>query len=167
MLGTDKNTPFYAQGLRFSCKRCSGCCRYEAGFVFLSENDLSQMAAAMKMAGDEFIEAYCRWIPSVNGTVQLSLREKSNFDCIFWTLDKSSKAEAGPRPEGACSVYSARPLQCRAFPFWHSILSSSGAWKANARDCPGIGRGDLHTRDSIEKWLSTRELEPIISRRAD
>ena len=154
MLGTGEKDPFYAQGLRFSCKRCSGCCRYEAGFVFLSEKDVSQLAAALKMGSDKFIEAYCRWIPSVNGMVQLSLREKSNFDCVFWA------------PDQGCIVYGTRPLQCRAFPFWHSILSSRDSWNSSARGCPGMGRGDLHTRNSIETWLAMRQEEPVVSRGA-
>ena len=33
-----------------------------------------------------------------------------------------------------------------------------------ARDCPGLGRGDLHSRETIEKWLALRNEEPVIER---
>ena len=141
---------FYAQGLRFSCTRCSACCRYEEGYVFLSGKDVSLLAEALKVEYEEFKEIYCRWIPLLNGKKQLSLKEKANYDCILW--------------DRGCSVYESRPLQCRAFPFWPHAVGSRSAWEAVSVDCPGIGRGDLHSGDSIEKWLALQQNEPIISR---
>ena len=142
---------FYAQGLRFTCVRCSGCCRHESGFVFLSVKDTSFLVAALKMEYGEFIGTFCRWVPSAAGEEQLSLKEKSNYDCIFWAAE-------------GCSVYEARPLQCRAFPFWAQVVDSRENWKATAMSCPGMDQGALHARDSIENWLAQRQNEPIISR---
>ncbi|HQO67077.1 MAG TPA: YkgJ family cysteine cluster protein, partial [Spirochaetales bacterium] len=34
------NQSFWHEGLRFECARCSACCRYEPGYVFLSADDL-------------------------------------------------------------------------------------------------------------------------------
>ena len=149
-----EKSPFYAQGLRFSCTRCSVCCRYESGFVFLSEKDASLLGDALNMGFSAFTEAYCRWIRAENGDLQLSLKEKSNYDCIFWAKE----------PVEGCAVYDKRPLQCRSFPFWPSIVDSKDNWEMAARDCPGMGRGKLHSQDSINKWLTAREEEPIISR---
>ena len=147
-----RKSPFYAQGLCFSCTRCSACCRYESGYVFLSRKDVSLLGVALKMGYKEFTDTYCRWVPSENRAERLSLKEKSNCDCIFWVSDTG------------CSVYEARPLQCRAFPFWPSILRSKKIWEITAEDCPGIGRGTLHSSNSIEKWLALRQNDPIISR---
>ena len=36
----EMSEPFYAEGLRFSCERCSACCRGEPGYVFLTKEDL-------------------------------------------------------------------------------------------------------------------------------
>jgi hypothetical protein len=33
-----------------------------------------------------------------------------------------------------------------------------------ARSCPGMGKGKLHSRGSVTKWLAAREKEPVISR---
>ena len=147
-----KKRPFYAQGLHFSCTRCSACCRHESGFVFLSEKDASGLGAVLNMDYEEFIEAFCRWVPSENGGERLSLKEKSNYDCIFWSQERG------------CSVYETRPVQCRAFPFWSSVLSSKKNWELAAASCPGIGGGPLFSFDSIEKWLTLRQNEPIIVR---
>lgn len=143
--------PFYADGLRFSCARCSSCCRHESGFVFLSEKDLAALAGALDMGYSEFQEAYCRWVPSGGGLEQLSLKERSNFDCIFW--------------DGGCTVYDARPLQCRTFPFWPSIMADVDVWEATAADCPGVGRGALHGKEEIEGYVDARKAETVVSRR--
>jgi len=152
MVEMARKSPFYAQGLCFSCTRCSACCRYESGYVFLSGKDASLLGTALNMEYKEFIETFCRWIPSEDRKERLSLKEKSNYDCIFWGL------------KGGCSVYETRPLQCRAFPFWSSTLNSRKSWEMTAEDCPGIGRGLLHSQNSIEKWLALRQNEPIIER---
>ncbi|MDR3139633.1 MAG: YkgJ family cysteine cluster protein [Treponema sp.] len=140
--------PFYAEGLRFSCTRCSACCRYEPGYVFLTEKDVAILAAALKMSYNDFIKAFCRWVPAAGGQECLSLKEKSNYDCVFWNQ--------------GCSVYDARPLQCRVFPFWPSMLESAGIWE-NA-DCPGMGKGVLHSMADIESHLKEQAGEPVISK---
>ena len=61
-------------------------------------------------------------------------------------------------------VYESRPLQCRAFPFWPSVLDNKYNWEITAKDCPGMNRGAFNSHDSIKKWLAARENEPIISR---
>jgi len=145
---------FYAHGLRFSCKRCSACCRFDAGYVFLSQKDVSLLCAPLDMQHDIFIEKYCRWIPAGNGTSRLSLQEKQNYDCIFW----SEKNGEG------CMVYKVRPLQCRTFPFWASVMRSKNSWEMTAMGCPGMDDGEHHCKDSIKKMLAMPQMEPIIFR---
>jgi Fe-S-cluster containining protein len=140
--------PFYGDGLRFSCRRCSSCCRHESGFVFLSEKDLRLLSAACKMEYTDFVKVRCRWVPSGSGQERLSLREKADYDCVFWK-------------EG-CTVYDARPLQCRSFPFWHSVLSSREAWGITGTTCPGINSGVMHSREEIDAWLEMQEAPVII-----
>ena len=142
--------PFYASGLRFSCTRCSSCCRKESGFVYLSQNDLSRLAKKFQMDYTAFITTWCRWVPFDRGRDRLSLREKSNFDCIFWS--------------GECTVYQARPLQCSTFPFWDSVLCSKEAWEAAGSSCPGINAGESHNREEIADCLRLLEEELVIER---
>ncbi|MDR2048256.1 MAG: YkgJ family cysteine cluster protein [Treponema sp.] len=146
--------PFYAGGLRFSCTRCSSCCRYESGFVFLSRKDAELLAEELKMEYTAFVETFCRWVPAPDpvsgGALRLSLKEKTNFDCVFW--------------DGGCKVYERRPLQCRSFPFWDSIIYSETVWKG--LDCPGKDRGTFHGPDEIETYLGKRREEPIMEREA-
>jgi len=141
---------FYASGLKFTCKRCSSCCRYDPGFVYLSLNDLEGLITELKMDKKRFIKTYCRWIVNSRGDEVLSLKEKSNKDCILWN--------------DGCLVYKNRPLQCRSFPFWQSIVSSSKAWNITATGCPGMNNGDIVTPEKISEYLKMRVDEPIINK---
>jgi Fe-S-cluster containining protein len=139
---------FYSRGLRFECTRCSRCCRFTPGYVFLSERDLERLSSALALMRAEFLRQYCRKIAF--GAIQrISLTEKPNLDCVFWK-------------EGGCSVYEARPLQCRSFPFWSSCLSSRKEWEQTSRHCPGIGKGRLHDLEEIEGWLRMRAQEGFV-----
>ena len=149
---------FYSAGLRFSCARCSTCCRKESGFVYLSENDLSALAQELQMEYADFVNMWCRWVPFERGRERLSLREKSNYDCIFW--------KSGSAGDDGCSVYNVRPLQCRTFPFWDYVLGSQQAWTNAGKDCPGIGSGEYHEAEKIKNLLRLQEEELIIERNA-
>ncbi len=129
-------------GLCFECSACSFCCTGSPGYVWLGETDLARLENFLGMERDEFIESYCRWVDTGEGRA-LSLREKKHYDCIFLF-------------GGKCSVYSARPVQCRTYPFWEEILSSPGAWKAEAASCPGIGKGAAVPVDTIFSHLADR-----------
>ena len=141
--------PFYASGLKFSCKRCSSCCRYSPGYVFLSKKDLGLLAKELKMDNTGFAKTYCRWVPQP-GSERLSLKEKSNFDCILW--------------DQGCTVYNARPAQCRTFPFWKTVVASSLAWETAAYGCPGINSGKLHSSGAIIECIKLREKQPPIEK---
>jgi Fe-S-cluster containining protein len=162
-LSCTEKPSFYNRGLYFSCLRCSTCCRYESGYVFLSWKDVDVLAGTLKMEYTEFMETFCRWIPSIEGsdtkgTERLSLKEKSNYDCIFWgSFPGRDKSEG-------CAVYESRPLRCRAFPFWRSILGSRGIWREFALDCPGMNKGAFHSGREIASWLEKQEDEPVLTR---
>jgi uncharacterized protein len=139
---------FYENGLKFECTQCSKCCRFEPGFVFLSFNDLDRLTKYFNISRTDFTNQYCRKIDMGDST-RLSLIEKSNFDCIFWS-------------NGGCSIYEARPLQCRSYPFWKPFLINQEAWENESKSCPGINYGPVIKKEKIEKWLELRENEEYI-----
>ena len=134
---------FFENGLHFSCKRCSACCRHEPGFVYLSETDLSKLCSKFNMEKEDFIASYCRFVPSDCGEKVLCLLEKADFDCILW--------------DGGCTAYDARPVQCSTYPFWTRVLSSKRTWILEAASCPGIEAGQQRTYDEILENLSKYE----------
>lgn len=137
------SAPFYASGLRFSCTRCSRCCRLAPGYVFLTREDLTGLTQATGLPAREFLARYCREV-DFNGLRRVSLKEKPNYDCILWS-------------ESGCTVYDRRPYQCRSYPFWAANLDSRDSWEALRSSCPGVGQGRLHTWQEIEAWLQRSE----------
>jgi Fe-S-cluster containining protein len=140
--------PFYSRGLRFACARCSSCCRGAPGFVFLSKSDLARLLNELHLDFPRFFREYCTLVDSGIG-LSLSLAEKENYDCVFWT-------------ERGCSIYGFRPVQCSTYPFWSSILDSPEEWKTESEHCPGIGTGELRSRNYIESRLCERRLAGTI-----
>ncbi|RKX73185.1 MAG: YkgJ family cysteine cluster protein, partial [Spirochaetes bacterium] len=74
---------FYSEGLKFECRRCSSCCRYSPGYVFLFNQDLKNLCKITGLPEIDFLRKYCREV-TINGIKRISLKEKSNYDCIFW-----------------------------------------------------------------------------------
>ncbi|MGO8694566.1 MAG: YkgJ family cysteine cluster protein [Rectinemataceae bacterium] len=134
--------PFYARGLRFSCTRCSTCCRGGPGYVFLSKTDLIRLLERLKLDFQDFFHKYCSLVDTGLG-MALSLNERENYDCVLWARD-------------GCTVYEVRPVQCWTYPFWASVLESPRTWREEARECPGIEQGALRSAAEIEDCLVVR-----------
>lgn len=131
--------PWYQEGLRFKCTGCGGCCTGAPGYVWLSEEDISLLAKHLNLSREAFLKQYARLIGG-----RYSLKEDPrNYDCVFLKGGK------------ACSVYVARPKQCRTFPFWKDALESPDAWKEEKARCEGIDHPDapLIPIEEIEKHL--------------
>lgn len=133
---------FWTRGLSFQCARCSACCRHDPGFVFLSRDDLLALAGYFSLGALDLARRYCRPV-DVGSAWRISLKEKSAYDCVLWD-------------EAGCRAYEARPLQCRTYPFWPGVLDSEADWQAEARECPGVGRGLVVPDDEIARRLMAR-----------
>ncbi len=128
------NNRWYSQGLRFSCRQCGSCCTGAPGYVWLSREDIGAMAEALGIDCRAFLQKYCRRVQG-----RISLLEYENGDCVFYNSP-------------GCALYSARPAQCRAFPFWPQLLKSRGRWEREKRRCPGMGEGETHSPGQIEEF---------------
>ena len=126
---------WYAGGLRFNCTQCGNCCTGPPGAVWFEPEEGRAMAAALGMDEATFLARYAR-----RAGVRTSLKEvkiKGQYDCAL--LERRSDGTTG------CSVYRARPTQCRTWPFWPELLESSAAWQdaRQSTPCPGMDRGEL------------------------
>ncbi len=133
------NQPWYQEGLRFECTQCGDCCTGAPGYVWVNKEEIAELAKTLNMSPDEFERSYVRTIG-----IRKSLKEFPNGDCVFF--DNESRR---------CQVYSARPRQCRSWPFWDSNLKSPETWQATCEICPGSGRGRKHTVEQIESLRGT------------
>lgn len=83
---------------------------------------MEQIASYLNISKKHFVKTYTRQI----GNRYSLLEDDVNYDCIF-LKDKK-----------LCTIYGARPKQCRTYPFWPSILKSKQNWDNEAKMCEGI-----------------------------
>ena len=134
--------PWYADGLAFHCTGCGNCCTGSAGYVWVSEEEIRRIAEFRNESVGEIRIFHTRLVGA-----KVSLTEFANGDCTFF--DGATRK---------CSIYAARPTQCRTWPFWRSNLRSSEAWNQMCQTCPGAGHGNLIPLEQIEAQASQFEL---------
>ena len=108
---------------QFRCSGCGECCRW-TGAVLLTESDHPRLAAHLGLSGQEFIDRHTRLAPNRR---QLALLDQADGSCAFLEGNR-------------CSVYEARPEQCRTFPYTWSV----------AEGCPELDRLAAH-QNSVEQ----------------
>ena len=126
--------PWYNAGLRFTCTQCGNCCTGAPGFVWVNNEEIAALAKLLGVAVDEFEDTYVRRVGA-----RKSLKEFPTGDCVFF--DGQTRK---------CTVYEARPRQCRTWPFWDSNLKTPEEWKHTCDACPGSGKGQLYQLEEIE-----------------
>jgi uncharacterized protein len=125
--------PWYNDGLKFECTQCGDCCTGAPGYVWVTNEEIAALAGELKLPVEEFEQRFVRKVG-----IRKSLIEYGNGDCVFF--DGQSRK---------CTVYEARPKQCRTWPFWESNIRTPAAWQHTCQVCPGSGRGNLYTVEEV------------------
>jgi len=123
---------------------CGECCtaRGEYAHVYLNAEEVGTLAAELELGLAEFRRRYT--FEDEYGWTQLVFQSEA---CVF--LEPGTKR---------CTVYGARPTQCRTFPFWRDLVES-GRWTEAARKlCEGVGRGGAHPPEAVEARMLEMEL---------
>jgi len=128
---------FYEDGIRFQCQGTGHCClsRGEYGYVYLDLGDRRRMATHLHLPTSVFTRRYC---DSTDGHYHLKHPE---LDCCFLQ-------------DHRCSVYDARPEQCRTWPFWPENMDPRIWNREIAPYCDGVGKGRLYDAAEIEALLA-------------
>lgn len=131
--------------IKFKCIRCSTCCRFYPGAVFLTEDDFYNITNFLSIDKKEFLNNFCRGIYR-DLTEVVALKEKDNYDCIFW--------------ENGCKIYSVRPIQCKTYPFWSYVVDSDENFTFEKTRCKGIGLEDsLKLEEKLEYYLQHKNIK--------
>ncbi len=134
----DEKKPWFETGLRFKCTECGDCCTGAPGFVWVNREEIAALATKLGMPTSEFEKRFMRQVG-----IRKSLIEYANGDCVFF--DGNSRK---------CTVYDARPRQCRTWPFWESNVDTKEAWQQTCEVCPGSGKGKLYSAEQILHQIS-------------
>ncbi len=131
-------TAFYEpDGLPFECTACGDCCTGDPGYVWVNDDEIARLAAHLGLTPAAFEAEHVRKVGS-----RRSLFERMSGDCVLF--DPATRR---------CTVYEARPVQCRTWPFWSDNLASPEAWEETCEVCPGSGRGPLVPVQAIRARL--------------
>lgn len=114
--------PWWKDGLNFACTGCGKCCTGFSGFVWVNEEEITKIAAFLKISVSEFTKKYLR---KKEGRWSL-VEKRPSYDCIF-LKDKKY-----------CQIYEVRPLQCQTYPWWPMNLQSKESWENTKQFCEGI-----------------------------
>mgnify|MGYP001253630577 CR=1 FL=1 len=118
--------------IRFECTQCGACCTGPEGYVGVTDEEVAAIARLRNMPVADFRAKYTRMTD--DGRSLTEVRTVHGFDCVF--LDRDSIPG-----KAVCTIYQARPLQCRTFPWWPGVIKSSASWQRLGRECEGVGRG--------------------------
>jgi uncharacterized protein len=95
------------------------------------------MAKYFKISTRAFTLKYCE-----KDSGHFQLKESSErADCLFLANKR-------------CSVYEARPTQCRTWPFWPEVMNAKTWAKEVASFCPGVGKGQIVSAERIQEILT-------------
>ena len=125
---------FFDRGIQFECRQCGGCCTGDPGIVYADKDEALHIAEYLCMPFSIFADTYLYPLRDAYG-----IREHSDGRCFFY--------------DNGCTIYPVRPHQCRTYPFWFENLRSIKKWKRVCEACPGIGSGDLYSKEKILKII--------------
>ncbi len=107
-----------------ACEACGGnCCIGESGYIWINKQEIFKLADHLNISVEELGLKYLKKI-GYKYTINERKIGQNNYACIFFDLEKRQ-----------CSVYEARPNQCKTFPFWDYFKTNI---KEVKEECPGI-----------------------------
>ena len=106
------------------CDSCEGnCCIGESGYIWITKNEIDILAKHLEISVESLTSNSLRKVGYKYSIKEIQLSQ-TNFVCKFFDLDKKQ-----------CSIYEARPNQCRTFPFWEYFKNNI---KEVTNECPAI-----------------------------
>jgi uncharacterized protein len=106
-----------------ACATCQGrCCTGESGYIYVNMTEIEKIADLLNLDVKEFAPKYL-----FRKGYKYSIKEivyNDSHECIFYD-----------RESNGCTIYDARPTQCKTFPFWDYFKTRVDELKL---ECPGI-----------------------------
>ncbi|MGB1226640.1 MAG: YkgJ family cysteine cluster protein [Poseidonibacter sp.] len=107
-----------------ACDTCAGnCCIGESGYIWINTQEINFLAKHLNISLEELRSKYLEKKGYKYSIKEVKLAE-DNYACTFFNLEKKQ-----------CSIYEARPTQCRTFPFWEYFKENT---QEVYEECPAI-----------------------------
>ncbi len=106
-----------------ACATCQGrCCTGESGYIYVTKIEIEKIAKLLNLDVREFVKEYL-FKKGYKYSIK-EIKHNDSYECIFYD-----------RLSNGCTIYDARPLQCKTFPFWEYYKTRVDELKL---ECPGI-----------------------------
>jgi len=106
-----------------ACETCQGkCCTGESGYIYVTKDEVQGISKLLNLDINDFMSKYL-FKKGYKYSIK-ELKYNDSYECIFYD-----------RKSNGCSIYEARPLQCKTFPFWDYYKTRVDELKL---ECPGI-----------------------------
>jgi len=125
--------------VHFECERCALCCKdteKKIRKILLLEEEARRISDRALKSIEDFAERVEGSDPYVYAM------RKNEGECHFLR-------------DCSCSIYEARPIVCKFYPFKLENLGNDRFVFSYADECPGIGRGPLLQRVFFEELFRT------------
>ena len=117
------------EGFSFSfdpekCAECKGrCCSNKTpSYLYINQNEIAEVASFLNISETQFKTGY---LNRVNGLHNIKdIKINGVYHCVLLEIDS-----------GKCSIYEARPKQCRDYPFWDLYKKDSSNLYI---ECPAV-----------------------------
>lgn len=107
-----------------ACNSCGGnCCVGESGYIWISESEIKELSKHLNLSINEVGFNYLMRVGYKYSIKEIQL-DNNNYACVFFDMNKKK-----------CSIYEARPKQCRTFPFWDYFKENV---EEVYKECPAI-----------------------------
>lgn len=109
------------EDLYFKCTGCGKCCSND-GEVWLDLDEFVEVAESLKLEHDTFVNKFVAeiqsdWVKIVDKVDDNLSSPRIGQSCVFLADDSKT-----------CTIYKHRPVQCRTYPYWPSLLASRSSW---------------------------------------
>jgi Fe-S-cluster containining protein len=106
-----------------ACEDCPGhFCTGQPGYTWVNEKEICKISNFWDLGTDDFAN-HCL-VRIGNRCCLKEMKIKGSFHCVFF--DEQNRK---------CSIHSARPTQCRTFPFWAYFKNNP---HEAIKECPGV-----------------------------
>ena len=128
----------YPPAVHFQCTKCGKCCgdtKQKTRHILLLKTEAEQIATATSQPTSQFTAKIKDKAP-----YSYEMKKTKDGKCVFLENNR-------------CTIYSARPLICRFYPFELKIAHSGKHTFLYTLECSGINKGPILSKNYFRKLL--------------